>query len=57
MVEIFCDFDFEIKHIKVKENKVVDSLRRKFHVTTISMSKLDLRTRVLDALVEDGHYP
>ena len=26
-----CEFDFEIKHIKGKENNVVDALNRKVH--------------------------
>ena len=28
-MEFLCEFDFEIKHIKGKENKVVDALSRK----------------------------
>ena len=28
-LEFLCEFDFEIKHIKGKENKVVDALSRK----------------------------
>ena len=28
-LEFLCEFDFEIKHIKGKENKVVDTLSRK----------------------------
>ena len=28
-LEFLCEFDFEIKHIKGKENKVVDALNRK----------------------------
>ena len=30
-LEFLCEFDFEIKHIKGKENKVVDALNRKVH--------------------------
>ena len=30
-LDFLCEFDFEIKHIKGKENKVVDALRRKVH--------------------------
>ena len=30
-LEFLCEFDFEIKCIKGKENKVVDALRRKVH--------------------------
>jgi hypothetical protein len=31
------EFDFEIKHIKGKENKVVDVLSRKFDVVIVSI--------------------
>ena len=30
-MEFLCEFDFESKHIKGKENKVVDALNRKVH--------------------------
>ena len=30
-LEFLCEFDFEIKHIKGKENKVADELSRKVH--------------------------
>ena len=30
-LEFLYEFDFEIKHIKGKENKVVDALSRKVH--------------------------
>ena len=30
-MEFLCEFDFEIKHRKGKENKVVDALNRKMH--------------------------
>ena len=30
-LEFLCEFDFEIKHIKGKENKVVDTLSGKVH--------------------------
>ena len=45
-MEFFCEFDFEIKHIKRKENKVADSLSRKvqeMHVSSIRISQSDLR--------------
>ena len=44
--EFLCEFDFEIKHIKGKENKVADALSRKvqeMHVATLSIFQLDLR--------------
>ena len=37
---LYCEFDFEIKHIKGKENKVVDALSRKvqeMHVVSLSI--------------------
>jgi hypothetical protein len=39
-LEFLCEYDFDIKHIKGKENKVVDALNRRvheLHATTISM--------------------
>ena len=45
-MEFLCEFDFEIKHIKGKENKVVDALNRKvqeMHVASISNLQSDLR--------------
>ena len=35
-LEIFSEFDFEIRYIKGKENKVVDALTRKVQVNQIS---------------------
>ena len=45
-LEFLCEFDFEIKHIKGKENNVADALSKKvheMHVTSLSISQLDLR--------------
>ena len=39
-LEFLCEFDFEIKHIKGKENKVADALSRKvqeMHVESLSI--------------------
>jgi hypothetical protein len=39
-LEFLCEYDFDIKHIKGNENKVVDALSRRLHelhATTISM--------------------
>ena len=30
-LDFLCEFDFEIKHIKEKENKLVDALKGKVH--------------------------
>ena len=40
-LEFLCEFDFEIKHIKGKENKLVDALSRKvqeMHMTSLVFS-------------------
>jgi hypothetical protein len=43
-MEFLCEFDFEIKHVKGKENKVADALSRKFHaLQRLSMCKSDLK--------------
>ena len=45
-MEFLCDFDFEIKHINGKENKVVDALSRKvqeMHVASISICQSELK--------------
>jgi len=39
-----------------KENKVVDALRNKYHVASMSVCKIDLRERVIKASVEDEKY-
>ena len=48
----FCDYDFEIKHIKGKENKVVDALSRRvheLHATAISMYRTGIKSRISGA--------
>jgi hypothetical protein len=52
-LEFLSEYDFDIKNIKWKENKVVDSLRRRvheLHVTTISMYQSDLKYRILEVV-------
>jgi hypothetical protein len=44
-LEFLSEYDFDIKHIKGKENKVADALNRRvheLHATTISMYQSDL---------------
>jgi hypothetical protein len=51
-LEFLCEYDFDIKHIKGKENKVVDALCRKvheLHATTISMYRTEIKDRILEA--------
>ena len=51
-LEFLCEYDFDIKHIKGKENKVVDALNRKvheLHATAISMYRTEMKDRILEA--------
>jgi ribonuclease HI len=55
-LEFICEYDFYIKHIKGKENKVVDALSRRvheLHATTISMYQIDIKGRILEATNAD----
>ena len=58
-MEFLCEFDFEIKHIKGKENKVADALRRKvheMHVASLSTCHSDLRKRIVNHTARDELY-
>jgi hypothetical protein len=51
-LEFLCEYDFDIKHIKGKEKKVVDALSRRvleLHDTTISMYRIDIKERISEA--------
>jgi hypothetical protein len=55
-LEFLSEYDFDIKHIKGKENKVVDAFSRRVHLmhaTTISMHQLDLKSIILNVDVTD----
>jgi hypothetical protein len=58
-LEFLSEYDFDINHIKGKEKKVVDALKKRvheMHATTISMYKSDLKDRILEAAKSDQHY-
>ena len=58
-LEFLGEYDFDIKHIKGKENKVVDALNKrvhKMHVATISMCKKKSKDRILEAITTHPHY-
>jgi hypothetical protein len=45
-LEFLCEYEFDIKNIKGKENKVVDALNmivHELHATTISVYQMDLK--------------
>jgi hypothetical protein len=51
-LEFISEYDFDIKHIKGKENKVVDALSRRvheMHSTTISMYQSYLKDKITEA--------
>jgi hypothetical protein len=58
-MEFLSEYDFDIKHIKGKENKVDDSLSRRIHImhaTTISMHQSDLKIIILNVAATNQHY-
>jgi hypothetical protein len=55
-LEFLSENDFDIKHIKGKENKIVNALSRRVHLmhaTATSMHQTDLKRIILDGLVTD----
>jgi hypothetical protein len=58
-LEFLSEYDFYIKHIKGKENKVVDALSRRvheLHATTISMYQSDLKDRIIEVSKSNLQY-
>jgi hypothetical protein len=50
MVGILSEYDFEIKHIKDKENQVADALNRRaheMHIAAINMYRNDLKDKII----------
>jgi hypothetical protein len=58
-LEFLSEYDFDIKHIKGKENKVANALSRRvheLHATTISMYQTDVKGIILEAAKSDLQY-
>jgi hypothetical protein len=58
-LEFLCEYDFEIRHIKGKDNKVADALSRKvheLHATASSMYRTELKDRIVEAASVDLQY-
>jgi hypothetical protein len=56
---LLSEFDFEIKHIKGKENRVVDALSRSMkvvHLAAVSTSESDIKERVKSAQETDAFF-
>lgn len=55
-LDFLCEFEFDIKHVKIKENKVVDALNKKFHIASMSTCKSNLNIMILKAMTNDDFY-
>ena len=58
-MELLCEYEFDINHIKGKENKVLGALGRKIHVmqvATINTSTSDLKDKIIESSVTDELY-
>jgi hypothetical protein len=58
-MDLLSEFDFEIKHIKGKENRVVDALSRSMkvvHLAVVSASESDIKERVKTAQETDAFF-
>jgi hypothetical protein len=58
-LEFLCEYEFDIKYIKGKENKVANALSRKvhkLHATAISMYKTEVKDKILEAANADLQY-
>jgi hypothetical protein len=58
-MEFLCEYDFDINHIKGKENKVANALNRRvheLHATTISMYHTDIQGILLEVANENLQY-
>jgi hypothetical protein len=56
---LLSEFDFEIKHVKGKENKVADALNRSMktiHLATVSTCETNVKERVRNAQETDTFF-
>ena len=58
-LEFLSEYDFEIKHIKGKENQVANALNRRaheVHIAAMSMYRTDLKEKIVATTNLDQHY-
>jgi hypothetical protein len=58
-MDLLSEFDFEIKHIKGKENKVGDALSRRMktiHLAAVSTCETNVKERVKNAQETDAFF-
>jgi hypothetical protein len=58
-LEFLSEYDFEIKHIKVKENQVADALVKRYHEThiaAINLYKAYLKDKIIEVENSNQQY-
>jgi hypothetical protein len=58
-LEFISEHDFEIEHIKGKENQVADAPRKRthdMHIVAIFMYMIDLKYKIIEATNSDQQY-
>lgn len=55
-MELLCQYDMGIEHVKRKENVVVDALSRQRHVVMSTLVGTNLQSRILQQLHHDNFY-
>ncbi|KAH9313749.1 hypothetical protein KI387_022376, partial [Taxus chinensis] len=55
-MELLCEYDMEIEHVKGKENVVADALSRWRHVAMATSVSTDLQSRILQQLPHESFY-
>jgi hypothetical protein len=58
-IDFLSEFDFEVRQIKGKKNKVVDALRRRVHgLVEINIIRVEsnLEQRIRTTNINDGNY-
>jgi hypothetical protein len=58
-IEVMSEYDFEIRHIKGKENQVVDALSTRaheVHIAAIIMYMIDMNDQIIAVANSNQHY-
>lgn len=55
-MKFLCEYNFEVKYVQGKENKVVDALSRRHHELSSLTLTVDLKERILQNLIVDPWF-